>query len=55
MIQSRALAARDYIEYCMATHKYERLAVLTDDALDLYIKGVISLHEFKLIIAANKN
>ena len=31
------------------------LAVLTDDALDLYIKGVISLHEFKLIIAANKN
>lgn len=51
----RALDARDYIEYCMATHEYERLAVLTDDALDLYIKGVISLHEFKLIIAANKN
>lgn len=24
-------------------------------ALDLYLKGVISLHEFKLIIAANKN
>lgn len=51
----RALDARDYIDYCMATHEYERLAVLTDDALDLYIKGVISLHEFKLIIAANKN
>lgn len=51
----RALAARDWIEYCMATHEYERLAVLTDDALDLYLKGVISLHEFKLIIAANKN
>lgn len=41
-------------DYCMATHEYERLAVLTDDALDLYIKGVINLHEFKLIIAANK-
>ena len=51
----RALDARDYIDYCMATHEYERLAVLADDALDLYIKGVISLHEFKLIIAANKN
>ena len=50
----RALAARDWIEYCMATQEYERLAVLADDALDLYIKGVISLHEFKLIIAANK-
>lgn len=34
---------------------YERLAVLANDALDLYLKGVISLHEFKLIIAANKN
>ena len=50
----RALAARDWIEYCMDTQEYERLAVLADDALDLYIKGVISLHEFKLIIAANK-
>lgn len=39
----------------MATHEYERLAVLANDALDLYLKGVISLHEFKLIIAANKN
>ena len=51
----RALATRDWIDYCMATHEYERLTVLADDALDLYIKGVISLHEFKLIIAANKN
>lgn len=51
----RALDARDYIDYCMATHEYERLAVLANDALDLYLKGVISLHEFKLIIAANKN
>lgn len=51
----RALEARDYIDYCMATHEYERLAVLANDALDLYLKGVISLHEFKLIIAANKN
>ena len=51
----RALAARDWIEYCMATQEYERLAVLANDALDLYLKGVISLHEFKLIIAANKN
>ena len=50
----RALDARDYIEYCMATQEYERLAVLANDALDLYLKGVISLHEFKLIIAANK-
>ena len=49
----RALDARDWIEYCMATHEYERLALLADDALDLYLKGVISLHEFKLIIAAN--
>lgn len=51
----RALDTRDYIEYCIATHEYERLAVLANDALDLYLKGVISLHEFKLIIAANKN
>lgn len=51
----RALDARDYIDYCIATHEYERLAVLANDALDLYLKGVISLHEFKLIIAANKN
>lgn len=51
----RALDARDYIDYCMATHEYERLATLANDALDLYLKGVISLHEFKLIIAANKN
>ena len=50
----RALADRDWIDYCMITHKYERLAVLANDALDLYLKGVISLHEFKLIIAANK-
>lgn len=50
----RALDARDYIEYCMATQEYERLATLTNDALDLYLKGVINLHEFKLIIAANK-
>lgn len=51
----RALDARNWIEYCVATHEYERLATLADDALDLYLKGVISLHEFKLIIAANKN
>lgn len=51
----RALADRDWIDYCMITHEYERLAILADDALDLYIKNVISLHEFKLIIAANKN
>ena len=51
----RALDARDYIDYCMATHEYERLATLANNALDLYLKGVISLHEFKLIIAANKN
>lgn len=50
----RALDACDYIDYCMATHEYERLATLANDALDLYLKGVISLHEFKLIIAANK-
>lgn len=50
-----ALAARDWINYCMITHEYERLAVLANDALDLYLKGIISLHEFKLIIAANKN
>lgn len=54
-LERLALAARDYIEYCMATHEYERLAVLANDALDLYIKGVISLHEFKFIIASNKN
>lgn len=47
----RALAARDYIEYCMATHEYERLAVLIDEALDLYIDRVISLDEFKLIVS----
>lgn len=50
----RALADRDWIDYCMITHEYERLAVLANDALDLYLKGVISLHEFKLIITANK-
>lgn len=50
----RAFNACDYIDYCMATHEYERLATLANDALDLYLKGVISLHEFKLIIAANK-
>lgn len=49
-----ALAARDWIDYCMITHEYERLAILANDALDLYLKGVISLHEFKLIIATNK-
>ena len=53
-LERLALAARDWIEYCMATQEYERLAVLANDALDLYLKGVISLHEFKLIIAANK-
>lgn len=47
----RALAARDYIEYCIATHEYERLAVLIDEALDLYIDRVISLDEFKLIVS----
>lgn len=54
-LERLALAARDWIDYCMITHEYERLAVLADDALNLYIKNVISLHEFKLIIAANKN
>ena len=53
-LERLALAARDWIDYCMITHEYERLAVLANDALDLYLKGVISLHEFKLIIAANK-
>lgn len=48
----RALDARDYIEYCIATHEYERLAVLIDEALDLYIDRVISLDEFKLIVSA---
>lgn len=48
----RALDARDYIEYCMATQEYERLAVLIDEALDLYIDRVISLDEFKLIVSA---
>ena len=48
----RALAARDWIEYCMATQEYERLAVLIDEALDLYIDRVISLDEFKLIVSA---
>ena len=48
----RALDARDYIEYCMATQEYERLAVLIDEALDLYIDRVISLEEFKLIVSA---
>lgn len=47
----RALAARDWIEYCMATQEYERLAVLIDEALDLYIDRVISLDEFKLIVS----
>lgn len=47
----RALAARDYIEYCMITHEYECLAVLIDKALDLYIDRVISLDEFKLIVS----
>lgn len=47
----RALDARDYIEYCIATHEYERLAVLIDEALDLYIDRVISLDEFKLIVS----
>ena len=53
-LERLALAVRDWIDYCMITHEYERLAVLANDALDLYLKGVISLHEFKLIIAANK-
>lgn len=48
----RALAARDWIEHCMATQEYERLAVLIDEALDLYIDRVISLDEFKLIVSA---
>ena len=48
----RALDARDYIDYCMATHEYERLAVLIDEALDLYIDRVISMEEFKLIVSA---
>lgn len=46
------IRARDYIEYCMATQEYERLAVLIDEALDLYIDRVISLDEFKLIVSA---
>lgn len=48
----RALDARDWIEYCMDTQEYERLAVLIDEALDLYIDRVISLDEFKLIVSA---
>lgn len=48
----RALAARDWIEYCMMTQEYERLASLIDEALDLYIDRVISLDEFKLIVSA---
>ena len=48
----RALDARDYIDYCMTTQEYERLAVLIDEALDLYIDRVISLDEFKLIVSA---
>ena len=48
----RALDARDWIEYCMATQEYERLAVLIDEVLDLYIDRVISLEEFKLIVSA---
>lgn len=48
----RALDARDYIEYCMATQEYDRLAVLIDEALDLYIDRVISIDEFKLIVSA---
>lgn len=48
----RALDACDWIEYCMATQEYERLAVLIDEALDLYIDRVISLEEFKLIVSA---
>lgn len=47
----RALDVRDWIEYCIATHEYERLAVLIDEALDLYIDRVISLDEFKLIVS----
>lgn len=54
-LERLAFAARNWIDYCMATHEYERLATLADDALDLYLRNVISLHEFKLIIAANKN
>lgn len=48
----RALDARDWIEYCMMTQEYERLAVLIDEALDLYIDRVISLDEFRLIVSA---
>lgn len=48
----RALAARDWIEYCITTQEYECLAVLIDEALDLYIDRVISLDEFKLIVSA---
>lgn len=48
----RALDARDWIEYCMATQEYERLAVLIDEALDLYIDRVIKLEEFRLIVSA---
>lgn len=48
----RALAARDWIEYCMMTQEYERLAILIDEALDLYIDRVISLEEFRLIVSA---
>lgn len=47
----RALDARDYIDYCMTTQEYEHLAVLIDEALDLYIDRVISLDEFKLIVS----
>lgn len=47
----RALDARDYIDYCMTTQEYERLAVLIDEALNLYIDRVISLDEFKLIVS----
>ena len=48
----RALAACDWIEYCMMTQEYERLAILIDEALDLYIDRVISLDEFRLIVSA---
>lgn len=47
----RALDAHDYIDYCMTTQEYERLAVLIDEALNLYIDRVISLDEFKLIVS----
>ena len=43
----RALDARDYIEYCMATQEYERLAVLANDALDLYLSSSSSLQLIK--------